>query len=83
LQTDLIDALAQIVANVQLRLSHPIPEVIGGQENKRSGAQRFLATKFAYGWKPTVVASPGDLIGYQRRVEEIENRLHFQFALRD
>ena len=36
----------------------------------------------AYGWQPTVVASPGDLIGYQRRVEEIANRLRFQFALR-
>jgi hypothetical protein len=37
----------------------------------------------AYGWQPTVVASPGDLIGYQRRVEEIANRLRFRFALRD
>jgi hypothetical protein len=36
----------------------------------------------AYGWQPTVVVSPGDLIGYQRRVEEIANRLRFQFALR-
>jgi hypothetical protein len=36
----------------------------------------------AYGWQPTVVASPGDLIGYQRRVEEIANRLRFRFALR-
>jgi hypothetical protein len=37
----------------------------------------------AYGWQPIVVASPGDLIGYQRRVEEIANRLRFQFALRE
>lgn len=36
----------------------------------------------AYGWQPTVVAAPGDLIGYQRRVEEIAHRLRFQFALR-
>lgn len=36
----------------------------------------------AYGSQPTVVAAPGDLIGYQRRVEEIANRLRFQFALR-
>jgi hypothetical protein len=36
----------------------------------------------AYGWQPTVVASPGDLIGYQRRVEEIANRLRLTFALR-
>jgi hypothetical protein len=37
----------------------------------------------AYGWQPTVVSSPGDLIGYQRRVEEIANRLRLQFALRE
>jgi hypothetical protein len=37
----------------------------------------------AYGWQPTVVACPGDLIGYQRRVEEIANRLRDQFALRE
>ena len=36
----------------------------------------------AYGWQPTVVACPGDLIGYQRRVEEIANPLRVQFALR-
>jgi hypothetical protein len=35
----------------------------------------------AYGWQPVVVSSPGDLIGYQRRVEEIANRLRFQFNL--
>ena len=37
----------------------------------------------AYGWQPTVVACPGDLIGYQRRIETIANRLRFQFDLRD
>jgi hypothetical protein len=37
----------------------------------------------AYGWQPIVVTSPGDLIGYQRRVEEIANRLRVQFALRE
>jgi hypothetical protein len=37
----------------------------------------------AYGWQPVVVSSPGDLIGYQRRVEEIANRLRVQFALRE
>jgi hypothetical protein len=37
----------------------------------------------AFGWQPTVVASPGDLISYQRRVEEIANRLRVQFALRE
>ena len=37
----------------------------------------------AYGWEPTVEDAPGDLIGYQRRAEEIANRLRFQFALRE
>jgi hypothetical protein len=37
----------------------------------------------AYGWQPTVVSSPGDSIGYQRRVEEIAHRLRVQFDLRD
>jgi hypothetical protein len=37
----------------------------------------------AYGWQPVVVSSPGDLIGYQRRVEEIANRLRVQFDLRE
>ena len=37
----------------------------------------------AYGWQPTVVSSPGDAIGYQRRVEEIANRLRFHFDLRE
>ena len=37
----------------------------------------------AYGWQPLVVASPGDMIGYQRRVEEIAKRLRLQFDLRD
>lgn len=37
----------------------------------------------AYGWQPTVVSSPGDSIGYQRRVEEIANRLRVYFDLRE
>jgi hypothetical protein len=36
----------------------------------------------AFGWQPTVVSSPGDSIGYQRRIEEIANRLRSQFDLR-
>lgn len=37
----------------------------------------------ACGWQPTVVACPGDLIRYQRRVEEIAIRLRPQFSLRE
>jgi hypothetical protein len=37
----------------------------------------------AYGWQPTVVSSPGDSIGFQRRVEEIAHRLRAQFDLKE
>lgn len=37
----------------------------------------------AYGWQPIVVSSPGDTIGFQRRVEGIANRLRFQFDLQE
>jgi hypothetical protein len=37
----------------------------------------------AYGWEPTVEESPGDLIGYQRRAEEIANRLRMQYDLHE
>ena len=37
----------------------------------------------AYGWQPTVVSSPSDSIGFQRRVDEIANKLRFQFDLRE
>ena len=37
----------------------------------------------AYGWQPTVTSSPADSIGYQRRVDEIANRLRFHFDLRE
>ena len=37
----------------------------------------------AYGWQPTVVSSPGDSIGSQRRVEEVANRLCVEFDLRE
>ncbi len=37
----------------------------------------------AYGWEPTVEEAPGDLIGYQRRAEEIANRLRMQYDLRE
>jgi hypothetical protein len=37
----------------------------------------------AYGWQPTIVSSPGDAIGYQRRVDQIAHRLRFEFDLRE
>jgi hypothetical protein len=47
------------------------------------GVEIQVRKDHAYGWQPIVVASPGDLIGYQRRVEEMANRLRFQFSLRE
>jgi hypothetical protein len=47
-----------------------------------SGVYISVRKDHAYGWQPTVVSSPGDSIGYQRRVEEIANRLRFEFDLR-
>jgi hypothetical protein len=37
----------------------------------------------AYGWQPTVVSSPGETIGFQRRVDEIAHRLRPQFGLQE
>ena len=37
----------------------------------------------AFGWQPTVVSAPSDLIGFQRRAEEIAHRLRTQFDLRE
>jgi hypothetical protein len=37
----------------------------------------------AYGWEPTVEDSPGDKIFFQRRAEEIANRLRMDYDLRD
>jgi len=37
----------------------------------------------AYGWEPTVEDAPGDIIGFQRRAEEIATRLRMQYDLRE
>jgi len=37
----------------------------------------------AYGWEPTVEDSPGDKIFFQRRAEEIANRMRMDYELRD
>ncbi len=61
------------------QLAEMIVTSIGG-----AGPLEIVVRKdHAYGWQPIVIASPGDLIGYQRRAEQIANRLRFQFDLRD
>ena len=47
------------------------------------GLDVIVRRDHAYGWQPNVISAPGDLIGYQRRAEEIAERLRFQFDLQD
>ena len=37
----------------------------------------------AFGWQPTVVFAQSNALGFQRRAEEIAQRLRVQFDLRD
>jgi hypothetical protein len=67
--------------NKQLRTAEQLSDLIVSSLGVKD-IEIQVRQDHAYGWQPTVVASPGDLIGYQRRVEEIANRLRFQFALR-
>jgi hypothetical protein len=60
------------------QLSHMIVSALGINE-----VHIRVRKDHAYVSQPTVVAAPGDSIGYQRRVEEIANRLRFQFDLRE
>jgi hypothetical protein len=39
--------------------------------------------RLCYSWQPTVISSLGDSIGFQRRVDEIANRLRFQFDMQE
>ena len=48
-----------------------------------SGLEIVVRKDHAYGWQPSVIAAPGNPIGFQRRAEEIANRLRLQFDLRD
>jgi hypothetical protein len=48
-----------------------------------SGVEVSVRKDHAYGWQPTIVAAPCDLIGFQRRADEIAHRLRVRFDLRD
>jgi hypothetical protein len=65
----------------ELRTAEQLSEMIVSSLGVRE-IEIQIRRDHAYGWQPTVVVSPGDLIGYQRRVEQIANRLRVQFALR-
>jgi hypothetical protein len=47
------------------------------------GLEIVVRRDHAFGFQPTVLTAPGDLIGYQRRAEEIAHRLRAQFVVRD
>jgi len=46
-----------------------------------NGVQVFVRRDHAYGWRPTIVAAPSDVIGFQRRADEIAHRLRVRFDL--
>ena len=48
-----------------------------------SGLEVVVRKDHAFGWQPSVVSAPGDMIGYQRRADEAADRLRGQFDLRD
>jgi hypothetical protein len=58
------------------RLSELILRVAGVQ-----GLEVAVRADHAYGCQPMVTASPGDLIGFQRRVEETAHQLRGRYAL--
>jgi hypothetical protein len=66
----------------ELRTAEQLSDMIASELGVRD-VHVQIRKDHAYGWQPIVVASPGDLIGYQRRVEQIANRLRFQFSLRE
>jgi hypothetical protein len=45
------------------------------------GLEVAVRRDHAFGWQPTIVAAPGDPIGFQRRAEEIANKLRVRFDL--
>jgi hypothetical protein len=66
----------------ELRTAEQLSDMIVGALGV-SGVQVRVRKDHAFGWQPTVTSSPGDSIGYQRRVEEIAKRLRMDFDLRE
>ena len=46
-----------------------------------NGVQVSVRRDHAYGWQPTIVASPSDLICFQRGADEIAHRHRVRFDL--
>ncbi|WP_298884119.1 hypothetical protein [uncultured Bradyrhizobium sp.] len=58
------------------QLSDMIQQVIGV-----AGLDVTVRQDHAFGWQPTVLNAPGNPIGFQRRVEEIAQRMRMQYDL--
>jgi hypothetical protein len=61
-----------------MQLADTITSQIGA-----SGVEVSVRKDHAYGWQPTIPAVPSDVIGFQRRADEIAHRLRVRFELRD
>ena len=59
-----------------------LADMINSQIGVR-GVEVSVRKDHAYGWQPTILAAPSDVIGFQRRADEIAHRLRFSFDLRD
>jgi hypothetical protein len=46
-----------------------------------AGVEIAVRRDHAYGWVPTVVSAPSDVIGFQRRADEIAHVLRARFDL--
>jgi hypothetical protein len=47
------------------------------------GVEVSVRRDHAYGWQPTILAAPSDVIGFQRRADEIAHRLRVRFDLQE
>ena len=48
-----------------------------------AGVEIAVRKHHAFGWTPTVLSAPANPISFQRRAEEIAQRLKVQFELQD
>ena len=48
-----------------------------------TGVEVSVRRDHAYGWQPTIGAAPSDVIGFQRRADEIAHQLRVRFDLND
>lgn len=64
----------------QHRTAQQLADMIAGKIGV-SGVQVRVREDHADGWCPTIVAAPSNQLGFQRRAEEIAQRLRLEFDL--